>query len=269
MATWANTTLGTRSGFTSVMGNLEMMLPTLDRQKQDSKYNDVAVVAKSILADRLKPYFKKLYPQTAEQVVTNFYGAYKRHKQQLSYTRNATGSDTVTEGILYSAGKVYTSLAEINSSYNGDGFDIWFNSGVPSSSTYAGSADNGDFLINTAEAAPVTRLYINRGTTATPSWGAWNTDDLIDYIQTPSALTNVYYRIIAWKLYEFMANQQNAADESRLRYYQEQRDYHNSMIESELPVAVSNMGSIDISNDGYISDFERSSTNTSTRALFA
>jgi hypothetical protein len=249
------------------MGGLDMMLPTMDKQKQDAKYNDVAVVAKAILADRLKPYFKKLYPQTGEQVVTNFYGAYKRHKQQLSYVTGATGSDTITEGSLYSGGKFY-SLAEVSSVDSSD-FDVWFYSGVPNSSTFANSADNGDFLINTADAAPVSRLYINRGTTATPSWSVWNTDDLIDYIQTPSALTNLYYRIIAWKLYEFMSNQQNAADGSRLDYYIRQRDYHYSMIDTELPVAVSNMGSIDISNDGFISDFERSSTNTSTRAMFA
>ena len=55
---------------------------------------------------------------------------------------------------------------------------------------------------------------------------------------------------------------ENSADEERLRYYITQRDYHSAQADVDFKNCVS-LIKIDISNDTYISDYERNKTVTS------
>lgn len=84
---------------------------------------------------------------------------------------------------------------------------LFLNNGVPTSSTYANTCEPGDFLINTQRNG---FLYINRGSSATPSWVRWSYKDLTDYILGDDAMQEAAVAGLFYYMAKYIAVPQTA-----------------------------------------------------------
>lgn len=256
MATYANTTICSETDVTTRYGrSLDQMLPDNDTARRSVSINEILDTAKNVkIKDMLLLELPKRYPTTAKDLTTRFLGARDRRYQQENYEKHVNG----TESLVYSKG-VWINTSTL-SNYIAEDPAWFFYSGVPDSSTYANSANNGAWLINTAAHAAATRLYINRGTLATPSWVAWSNDALLDLmLYGTTALKEAALQWFAFLCYESLANGVNDADERKLEWYADQRDEYEKKAYRQTIASIPNLG-IDKSNDGILSDDELEST---------
>ncbi len=125
------------------------------------------------------------------------------------------------------------------------------------SGTYAGTAENGAFLVK----EPVEALYINRGTKSSPTWVQWSTTSLIDYILNPTELLECGYlrTIFYMKGYGTIIDISNFSERLRDMPTAQKLSLQEAMEAENLALSIIQ---VDPSADGLLSDQEvRATTN--------
>lgn len=264
MATWANTTLCTLSQVQDRLATLGVMLPSENATNQSNLYDDKYTVAKRWIASRLKVKFKKSYSGTPSQWRTQLTYRYDEQIQKFSWANHRDNGITPNIGYGYGYsfgdGNWYElGLLGTNSLVSPITF---YNSGVPTNGTsgaYANIALNGDFLVNTNRNG---YLYINRGTSASPLWERFLTDDLINYVLNPTELLDAAISAVIYAIAVDRAiprDMNTFADLDALRLIKE--DCRIKWFE-DMAVAET-LIQIDESGDGIVSNYELDMQDTS------
>lgn len=199
MATWAATNLCQYSDVAGRLRSLGYLLQVEGDTDEISLFKEHYDTAKADIKKRLHIRFKRKYFNTPNEWRTK---AAKLHEDYLKKMDFVSGSNAILPKGFN--GSDYFTERESTTPV------LYFNSGVPTSATYANDALNGDYLINTDRNG---FLYINRGTTETPDWDRWSYKDLTDYILDGSnALKETAIAGTLYYMARYLAVPQGAGD---------------------------------------------------------
>jgi hypothetical protein len=174
---------------------LYTLIGASDESDRDTKATQQLVRMTNHYRQRLLLRFQKSYPNTAEEFLKRMAVHLAEYRGMRGALQNAVGlSDLSTENSNSINSDSWPNVTLIDT-----GATLYYvTSDDPTngtSGTYAGTAENGAYLVK----EPVEKLYINRGTKASPIWVRWDTTSLIDYILNPEELLECgYLRAIAY-----------------------------------------------------------------------
>jgi len=254
MATaWSSLTIANAADVQKRVRDLYRLLG-IDSSTEHTEVDTKITLAKARLKQHLIIHLKRIYPEKIEGFIQYARFRYARYKESWDLGYRQSGIDMITEG---PAGPVDLTVDVFTN--KGTGLlnpRVYYEDGTPTngtSGTLAGTAKTGSFCIDTDN----WKVYINRGTEASPTWAEFKSEDLIDYIHNPTELQEAFVSLVILFLIKdgalrSLMDTNMTADDIRGMIKTHNEDFEKNLADA-LQILV-----FDIDNDGVTSDYERS-----------
>lgn len=257
MATWAATTFCTAA-------DVRTRAPEIDASFNQGKavigtaeINKKITLAKDQMRQDVLVRVAESYATKVQDWLAQAQSIVDRRRESSAAEYDRAGYDPLGDG-----GDAFTSASTFASGTRRLMPQTFTHEGTPTngtSGTQATFAENGARLVDTKYSF----LYINRGTLASPTWEKLTPESAIDYITNPTELKHAAVMLTLTLLYEDRVHRFTANHDANFDRLASIVAYCRDQYTKHFDIAYRLLG-FDLSNDGTVDEFERSSTRRTT-----